>query len=149
MDTVKQWVLTVVIAAAAGAIVLMLSPDGSVNKSVKTAVSLFLIVAMIMPFAKGIDFDFRDIISESEAESPELNDAVLEQMRAALQAEIEKILDENGIKVEEINIDMNIKDNEIAVNSIYITADSGGNIGNAEKRIREETGAGVKIEVRE
>lgn len=149
MDTVKQWVLTVVIAAAAGAIVLMLSPEGEVNKSVKTAVSLFLMAAMIMPFAKGVELNLGDIFAESEAEQPDLTDSVCEQMKAALTVKIQDILEENGIKYENINIDMNIEDNEITVNGIEISAHSGGNIGTAEKRIREETGAGVKIEVSE
>lgn len=147
MDTVKQWVLVVVIAAAAGTIVLILSPDGNINKSVRTAISLFLIVSMIMPFSKGIDLDLSNIISESDVEQPDMNDAIIEQMKMVLTDEIQKILTENGIKAEEINIDMNIKENEIAVNQIEITAHGSENINKAEKRIREETGATVKIEV--
>ncbi len=147
MDTVRQWVLTVAVSAAAGAVVLMLSPEGSVNKSVKTAVSLFLTATMVMPFVRGFSFDVQDIVPDTGAGQPDLTASVEEQMRTALETELEKILSENGIKALEINIDMNISDNEITVKKIEIKAENGGNISEVRNRISRETGAEVVIEV--
>lgn len=147
MDTVRQWLLTVAVSAAAGAVILMLSPEGGVSKSVKTAVSLFLMTAMVLPFVKNFSFDIPDIIPETGAEQPDITAAVEEKMESALKAEIEKILAESGIKPQEINIDMNISDNVITVKSIEIKAENSGDFSPVENRISSETGAEVKIEV--
>lgn len=147
MDTVRQWVLTVAISAAAGAVVLMLSPGGSVNKSVRTAVSLFLMTAMVLPFVRNFSFDIPNIIPDASTEQPDISASVEEQMKAALKTEIGKILDKNGIKYREINIDMNISDNTVTVRKIEIKSENGGDFSALENRISSETGAEVKIEV--
>lgn len=147
MEFVKQWALAVVIAAAAGAAVLILSPDDGAGRSVKTAVSIFLLAAMLSPLMKGISFEIPEIIPEEQIEQPELNDAVEEQMKTALATEITKILDENGIKAKEINIDMSISDNIVTVESVHIVSENEGDFSALRERISNETGAEVTIGV--
>ena len=148
METVKQWALTVAISAAAAAVILMLTPDGALNKSVRTAVSLFLMIAMLSPFLKGVDFnDFRIDIEDSS--QTDLTDAVEEQMKTAVSEKISEILLDCGIKSEGINIDISVDGETMRVEKIEITARQGGDIERAEKRIRDEIGADVKIGVSE
>lgn len=146
METVKQWALTVAVSAVAGAITLMLAPEGALNKSVRTAVSLFLIAAMLTPFVKGIDVsDFS--FPEAEYEQTDLTDAVSEQMKAAVKTKITEILDDCGIKPIEINIDISVDEEQMRIEKIEITAFDGGDRATAENRIKAEIGADVKIGV--
>ena len=146
METVKQWALTVAVSAVAGAITLMLAPEGTLNKSVRTAVSLFLIAAMLTPFVKGIDVsDFS--FPEAEYEQTDLTDAVSEQMKAAVKTKITEILDDCGIKPIEINIDISVDEEQMRIEKIEITAFDGGDRVTAENRIKAEIGADVKIGV--
>lgn len=146
METVKQWALTVAVSAVAGAITLMLAPEGALNKSVRTAVSLFLIAAMLTPFVKGIDVsDFS--FPKAEYEQTDLTDAVSEQMKAAVKTKITEILDDCGIKPIEINIDISVDEEQMRIEKIEITAFDGGDRATAENRIKAEIGADVKIGV--
>ena len=146
METVKQWALSVAVSAVAGAITLMLAPEGALNKSVRTAVSLFLIAAMLTPFVKGIDVsDFS--FPEAEYEQTDLTDAVSEQMKAAVKTKITEILDDCGIKPIEINIDISVDEEQMRIEKIEITAFDGGDRATAENRIKAEIGADVKIGV--
>lgn len=148
METVKQWALTVAISAAAATVILMLTPDGAMSKSVRTAVSLFLMIAMLSPFIKGVDLnDFRIDIDDSE--QTDLTDVVKEQMKAAVETKISEILLDCGIKSEGINIDISTDGETMRVEKIEITATQGGNTELAEQRIRDEIGADVKIGVSE
>lgn len=147
METVKQWALTVAVSAVAGAIILMLSPDGALNKSVRTAVSLFLIVAMLSPFVKGVDFSDFDILTEGEYEQPDLTDAVAEQMKQALQAKITEILADCGIKPIAVNIDISVDGENMTIENIKIILENSGDIATAENRLKAELGADVKIGV--
>lgn len=145
METVKQWALAVTISAAAGGIVLILTPDGSVKKSVSAAVSLFLVISMLFPFLKGVDFsDFR--IDLEAPEETDLSETVREQMRKSVEKEIRKILEECGITIEGIDIDITVDGEEMRINKIKITAQS-GDIDKALKRIKSEIGAEAEIGV--
>jgi len=146
METVKQWAMTVAISSVAGAIVLMLAPDGTVKKSVRTAVSLFLIVVMISPFVKGIELSDFDIEFDTQYEQPDMSDTVAQQMKAALTKKVDEILTECGIKSAQINIDVSVDGENMTVDKIEIVADS-GDFATAENRIKTEIGADVKIGV--
>ena len=151
MDTVRQWALTVAVSAAAGGIVYMLSPKGSLGRSVRTAVSLFMLIAMLSPFVGQIDFSSFPALPSEQTETADLTDAVTDEMKTAVEAEIRQILRQNGIKAETVSINISIDgDNTMTVDKIEITADGASeNIRNAEKMIKSEIGADVKIEVRE
>ena len=50
MNEIKQWTLGITVSAIVGAIILFISPEGSTEKFVRTAVSLFLMCAILSPF---------------------------------------------------------------------------------------------------
>ena len=145
MDFIKNWAFAVSAAAIAGAVVLMLAPDGALNKSVRTAVSLFLIISMLSPFVNGVDLPSFSLDAEMPSEI-DMSEAVAEQLEVSLRAKITEILSVYGINAEKINIDISAEDETLTVNKIEIIAD--GSTQEAEKRIKDEIGADVKIEVR-
>ena len=149
MNTLRQWALTVAVSAAVGGIIHMLSPGGSAGKSVRTAVSLFLLIAMLSPFAAQIDLTSFPTMTYVHNETADLTDAVREEMKTAAEKEISRILSDCGIKTESISIEISMdKNNTMTVERIEITAQGGAeNVKKAEERIKSEIGADVKIEV--
>lgn len=142
--------MTVAVCAAAGAVVLLLAPDGSLNKSVRTAVSLFMMTALLSPFVKNADFSEFFSIDSEQLEQVDMTEAVKQQMRQAVEEKITAILKECGIKPKEINIDISIDgENNLRIEGMSVTvmpADT-ESIITAENRIKAQTGADVKIEV--
>ena len=150
METLRHWALTVAVSAVAGAIINMLSPKGSLGKSVRTAVSLFMLIAMLAPFVG--ETDFSDFLSFSEAEYSEndISDTVKNEIKASVEAEIRKILSDCGIKSADVSIDITVDKGTVTVGGIEIEADgSAESMKAAEKRIKDEIGADVSIGVKE
>lgn len=150
METVKQWALTVAVAAVVGAIVNMLSPKGSLGKSVRTAVSLFMLIAMLSPFVREVDFsDFLSLSSAQYSEN-DISETVKEEMKASVEARIHKILSACGINSADVSIDITVDKGTVTVGRIEIDADgSAESMKAAEKRIKDEIGTDVNIGVRE
>ena len=150
MTFVKQWALTVAVAAVIGAVIHMLSPSGRTGKIVKTAVSFFMLLSMLSPFAKSVDIpDFNIHVPETLSQ-PDMTEAVKRQMKTETEKKIREILEEYGIKPDGINIDINIStENVMTVEKIEITAREadGINIEKAEEKIKSEIGADVRIGV--
>lgn len=153
MEFIKNWALGLVVASIAGAVVLILTPTSTIEKQVKTAVSLFLLVAFVQPFFGGIDlksiFDIEDIVVNNE-ESVDLNKTLLEQMKLELKGRIEEIIDSIGIKAEKINIDIIINENnEMQIKEVTIGVDKShlGYKKQIEEQIKEKLGVFAEVEV--
>ena len=150
MQLVRQWALTVAVSAVIGAVIYMRSPSGTAGKGVKTAVSLFMLLAMLSPFAKSVDASDFDFETPGEINQTDMSEAVKNQMKTEVEMQIRKILEENGIYSAAINIDININsENVMTVERIEISVRNAenGNILQAEKKIKSEIGADVRIGV--
>lgn len=150
MQLVRQWALTVAVSTVIGAVIHMLSPSGTAGKSVKTAVSLFMLLSMLLPFAESADFSDFAIESPETEKHADMSDAIKNQMRTECEKQIREILEEYGINSADINIDININsENVMTVDKIEITVrnEEIGNIEQAEKKIKSEIGADVRIGV--
>ncbi len=124
METVKLWVMSICISAIVGAVVLTLCPNGAMEKSVKTVVSIFLISSMLLPLINNEKTNLNFDISESEEiGNGEIDDTVASAFEENLKNEIQNTLEKNNIKVTKIEVSANIDNNEITVNKIEITVD--------------------------
>lgn len=155
MEQIKNWALGVTAAAIIGAVVLVITPKGSIEKTVRVAVSLFLMCALLNPFVTGIDFSE---ISEGLKEVPDGVDtsdaysAVEKQTEEAISDEILKICSDCGIKNAAVNIDVRMNgENNLSVESVEISAESEYEplFSSAEKQLEEKLGIKSKIGVRE
>lgn len=154
MELIKQWALGITVAAIAGAVILVLSPQGATEKIVRTAVSLFLLCAMLTPFMKSIDIDS---LLEIEKINPEANTAdiqsgITQSTQQAVREKIEEILASSGIKAEEINIDISIdEEKQMRIDAVTVKL----NKSDIEKqtqireKLKSELGIEVKTEVDE
>lgn len=125
MASVKQWALGITICAVIGAVVSVLLPDGSIKKIARTAVSLFLLAALLSPFVSEIDTDelLGGLQSPGKVETQRIRGGIAESTKAAVKEKIEQILVSAGINNSKVNIDITIDgENQMQIESVKITA---------------------------
>ncbi len=128
-----MWIMGIAVAAIIGGVVLVLTPEGATEKSVKTIVSFFLIASMVLPLSKVEKLNLSLQTMQNEAvENSKIADAAVDAFVQNLKDEISSTLENNGIKINEINISANISNNEISVEQIQII------LNEKDKRVAEE-----------
>ena len=150
MELIKEFTVGLVIVCVTGAIIIILTPEGSIEKQVKTAVSLVMLLCFIYPFCSGIEIDFSfdiPIETESEISSEEL---FIDTFRNQLISDIKEYLSENDINVSNIEITMHTTDeNEILIESVtvYLFADSKPETEITQQLIKNKFGIDSRAEV--
>ncbi len=152
MTLIKQWALGLVIASVAGALALIISPQGAVEKQVRTAVSLFLLVAFMSPFVS--EFDFDDLFSYQSVSaydgSSQISNNIAKKFESDIKNRINNLLSKNGIEANKINIDVIITDNnEMKLEKAVVVVKNGINDAEVKHLIKENLGLVVEIEVEE
>lgn len=153
MDGIKQWAYGITISAIVGAIILFLTPEGSTEKLVRAAVSLFLMCAMLTPLLSNADPAeiFSSIEMPETLSAPSASDETAEHLQGELKEKISDILEECGIKNADIRISINIENgNEMKIESVQIFAEKifENKFENAEKNLKNQLGIETKIEVK-
>ncbi len=112
MDALKQWALCLIIGAAAATLVVSVSPRGSVDKTVRAVVGIFVVAAICAPLAKLAETDFSAdaFVSYdfSEYGAEDMNGYVLDLYKSELEKSILSTADDYGVSVEKIFISMDI-----------------------------------------
>lgn len=151
MDALKQWALCLIIGAAAGTFVMAVSPRGSMDKTVRAVVGIFVVAAICSPLANLLKDDlsteaFADY--ETDIQSEDMNDYVLEAFCNEVQKRVLSEADEWGIGIKEIFTDAEIDaDNCIIIHKITVTAEekNGQEIRNFSACLSEELGVAVAV----
>lgn len=127
MDALRQWALCLIIAAAAGTFVISVSPRGSMDKTVRAVVGIFVVAAICSPLADLIKSDFTveamaDYEYEADDGAEDLQEYMLSVCREAAEEKIISAAEESGVSVEEIFINADIDaDNCIIIHGITVT----------------------------
>ncbi len=126
MDELRQWALYLIIGAAAGTFVMAVSPRGSMDKTVRAVVGIFVVAAICSPLAELFKADFAAdafAVFEDDLQSEEdMRDYLLEAYRAELEKQIVSAARERGTEIEEIFISAHIDaDNCIIIQDITVT----------------------------
>ena len=122
VEQIRSWVLSLAVCAIAGAAVLALSPSGSLEKAIKTAVSVFLICSTALPLfslKSDIDIEIPEFQFSSENENS-IAEKISSQTAASIKKNIEDILSQNGISQADADIKMNVSGEEISVESVTV-----------------------------
>lgn len=153
MDAIKQWAYGITVSAIVGGIILFLTPEGSTEKLVRTAVSLFLMCVLLSPFLSEADpgkiladFELPETQSSSSA-----NSEAADYLQDRTKEKISDILEECGIKNADIRISINIEnENEMKIESVTILAEKEyeNQFKNAEENLKNQMGIETKIEVK-
>ena len=150
METLRNWALTVALAALAGGIVRLLTPKGSVQKAVRTVVAVFLLCAFLSPlFNRGkVGLDW---ILPEEAQAPTLPALELEmarQLQTAVEAELRRRM-EGVLAARGVDGQISLRTDILSDGSIEIvTAKAvvrGGSINGLAAALKAETELDVEI----
>lgn len=129
MDTINKWVLTLIITCFIGAVILFLSSSNNFTSSLKTVVSLSIIVAFLLPILNKTDFNFSEYELQFEMAEEEISYNITQQMLDYAELEAVDCVSDIIIRNEavsrkvvcEANIDEN---NSIFISEIIITLES-------------------------
>ena len=95
MDVIKSWVFSVSVAAVIATITQMLLPKGNMEKIVRTALSVFLLSAILSPVLLDVDLKLStDESFELKVDNykKELEDQMSEMIEKELSKQIEKLI---------------------------------------------------------
>lgn len=141
------------VAAVIGAVILSVAPGGATEKIVKTAVSLFLMCAILYPFISSEEA--RGILKNSELPDIEISESnqggAENYLEERTKEKISAILTESGIKDPDINISISIDNgNEMKINSVTVAAaeEYKDLFENAQANLKAQLGIEVQIEVK-
>lgn len=127
MDALKQWAVCLIISALAGTFVMVVSPKGSMDKTLRAVVGIFVVAAICSPLAelKNADFSLEAMVGSYSAYENENISVLQEQMisacRNAVENEVRKAADEVGAVVSSIRADVSVDaENCIIIHNISV-----------------------------
>ena len=141
MDGIRGWLLGVSFAALTGGIAYMLSPKGATDRSVRIAVSLFILITALSPFMSGaVKFTADDILSDSVVGSGELSDTLYDQIAdnvaAAATVKTKDVLKQYGLT--DCGVEVKVAQSEGVVYAEKITVTSNKGYLGCEWSIKSE-----------
>ena len=154
MDALKSWAVSLIAAAVAGTFAMIVSPRGSMDKTIRAVIGIFVVAAIFSPLTElkndGKNFFEKEAFAfEEEKEADEnLNEYLLSACKNAVNSEIKKAADELNIPSHQSEIEAYVDDeNCIIIQSITIQIPA-EYIGKAEKlseNAAERIGAPVTV----
>ena len=123
MENIHAWAVGMCAAAIIGSVSALLTPSGSMEKSMKTVISIFLICAVVLPFFKNkiaVNNDISTYFAESEEDAFSITNEVGDQTESYLKTLIREILQKNGITCEDIDIQIETNEESVNVKSITV-----------------------------
>ncbi len=151
MDYIKQWALGLVLTSVIGTVVLVLSPSGTMEKQVRLAVSLVILVMFVSPLFSLSDLKQDQFSAEANFKENMSNNAE-EYFTGVFENELnEKIIslvEAEGIEVAETKIDVSVKnENEISVESVVVYILDKDKSSEVKSLIENEYGIIAEVEV--
>ncbi len=133
MEIIKQWALSLCVAAVAGAAAEMILPEGSLQKVFKITFSVFFLCCLFSPALANVKLDMsysETALTETESLAGELESSVNRQITDSAAASVEKLaqkeLEAMGIFSAKTAADINIaEDGGILINRLQITLPAG------------------------
>lgn len=125
MDAFRQWALCIIIAAAAGTFACVISPKGSLDKTVRAVVGIFVVASICAPLSqlKNIESaDYKFAVSDYDEDiTDSLSEYTLSACKSAVENEILSCAATYGIGVESMTVDAYIdKENCIIIQNIHV-----------------------------
>lgn len=125
MNSFKQWAICLVIGAVAGTLVMVMSPRGSMDKTVRAIIGIFIVAVIGMPFADMLKsgytaesfavYDYNDVRED-------MRDFMLDSFCESVKKELETVSSGFGVPLDKIFIEADIDANN-CINIHKITAE--------------------------
>ena len=134
MDAFRQWAVSLITAGFAGTVISLLSPRGTMEKTLRAVIGIFIVATVISPIAKLSDADILPAFAfekETVAIENDLGEYMLEVCKNTVGKVISEAAKKHGVEEFGIDADMYIDENGcIIIQKIRITIQS----ESAEKR---------------
>lgn len=152
MNEFRHWALSLIIAAAAGTFAFTVSPRGSMDKTVRAIVGVFVVAAICSPLAGLLSADSSELFanaSEYDADTDEeREDYLLSAFCSELETIIKSALSELGINEAEITADADIDaDGCIIIHSVCVEIEDDDicDIGEIKAYLKSLTGIDITV----
>ena len=150
MEGLKQWLISLIFSAAAGALITVISPKGSNDKTLKTVVGIFIISSIFLPLTKMnlSDFSLPALANELKIEQGEEGDFVIEMLEEELYKTVSETAEEFNCEISGVEIDAGYdEDNCIIIQEIavYYTSGKTENIQMAAAETEKRLGVPVRV----
>ena len=152
MEYIKQWALGLVLTSVLGTVVLVLAPSGSVEKQVRLAVSLVLLIMFVRPLVGLFDIDTKDFKKDAvitEDTSHRADEYFITAFKSELNNRIMKLIEDNGIEVIKTETDVSVNDEkEVSIVGVVVFITSADEVSAVKDLIKNEYGIIAEVEVR-
>lgn len=156
MEVIKSWALSVTAAAIITAVISLISPSGALEKSVKTVISLFMLLSFIAPFVK---FDTNELFSadvehinewiEDNKLKKEVEYETISILKNEIVTRINTYINENIKSKSEVDVKITISENyDIVIEKISIVLYAQTDISEIERYVKNEFGITPEIGIR-
>ncbi len=111
MEAIRDWILSICIAAVAASIVKIIAPSGGIQRTMKVISAVFMLCIIISPLIGEVSFNFEKELDKVQIPSrSEFSESIEEQTdiytKAQLQKLMETYLQKEGIERARISIIM-------------------------------------------
>lgn len=122
MQTIKELASSIVVISVVGSVILILAPSGSMEKSIKTVVSIVMLTVFVKPFLGRIDFNELDLKSSISYENSEYkyNDYIVADFSNEIKNRIVSLLEKEGIFDIKVETEIIINKDELKIESVKL-----------------------------
>lgn len=151
MDTIRESVKIICMAAIALALIKILLPEKSSGKQIGLLISLIFIFVLVTPFVGGnISINTETVRAQTDIDYSEFEKQVMESLRLQtgniISTKLSNKLNENKISIEKITVLTNISDNNcITISKVICVVFDESQMSDAERIIKEEADESTEI----
>lgn len=130
MDVLRQWAVSLIIAAAAGTFAMIVSPRGSMDKTIRAVVGIFVVAVICSPLTEIKENGFSvEAFAEYDLETDNiaaLREQLVSACRNAVETQINREAQELEIAVESVEADLSVDaENCIIIHNITVNIADG------------------------
>lgn len=132
MDFLKDIALCLIAAAAAGTLAIVIVPRGSMDKTVRASVGIFVVAVICSPLSK-IDTEALNVFADFEESdfdksyTEEMNNAVVDTFKKAIENCLKEIASELNYEIVSVNADISVDDEQcINIHKIRVVINNTG-----------------------
>ncbi len=151
MEEFRHWCLCLIVAAAAGTLATVIMPKGSMDKTVRAVIGIFVVSVICAPLAqiKSADVSvqaFADYDSEYQ-NTEELEEYMISACRTAIENTVLKEAEHLGVQPVSIEAEISVDDDKcIIIHKIRISIPGSSEKINADLSEKLEEKLGVPVE---
>ncbi len=154
MDAFRQWAVCLIIAAAAGTFAMAVSPRGSMDKTIRAVVGIFVIAAVCSPLAEMKNAEFSvAAISDSEncygnSNTSALRKQFTDMCSDAVASSVKETAAGLGITVGSVEAEISVdSDNCIIIHNVLVKVTGCSDEKSEEllKNLQDELGVPVTV----